>query len=227
VKLSKSKLKNDHPITLTSNTLLGMAYLAGGRLDDAITVHEEALQGFRAKLSPDHPQTLTAERRLAESYTAAGKFAKAEPFLRDAVERATTQFGSHDPRTAGPLASLGANLVQLQKWSEAEPFLRACLTIREVSHPDDWSTFNTRSLLGASLLGQRKFDEAEPLIVSGYEGLKARESKLPAHAITNLASAGERVIQLYEARGEREKADEWRLKLPPTTPTDIPKNADP
>jgi len=31
-------------------------------------------------------------------------------------------------------------------------------------------------------LGQKKHAEAEPLIVSGYEGLKAREAKIPTPA---------------------------------------------
>ena len=48
--------------------------------------------------------------------------------------------------------------------------------------PDDWLTFNARSLLGGSLLGQKKYAEAEPLLLSGYEGMKQREDKIPAAA---------------------------------------------
>ena len=44
--------------------------------------------------------------------------------------------------------------------------------------PDDWRTFNARSLLGGSLLGQKKYAEAEPLLLSGYEGMKQREDKI-------------------------------------------------
>ncbi len=56
----------------------------------------------------------------------------------------------------------------------AERVVRDCLAICEKSQPDDWMTFNTRSLLGGSLLGQKKYVEAEPLILSDYEGTKAR-----------------------------------------------------
>ena len=77
------------------------------------------------------------------------------------------------------MAQLGLNLIQQRKWAEAETVLRECLAIREKAQPDDWSTFNTRSLLGGSLLGQKKFAEAEPLILAGYEGMKAREDKIP------------------------------------------------
>ena len=67
-----------------------------------------------------------------------------------------------------------------RKWAEAEAILRECLAIREKAQPDDWTTFNTRSQLGGSLMGQKKFAEAEPLILAGYEGMKAREAKIPA-----------------------------------------------
>ena len=83
---------------------------------------------------------------------------------------------------------------------------------REVQ-PDVWTTFNTRSLLGGSLLGQGKYAEAEPLIVSGYEGMKAREAKIPAPSKPRLHQAAERVVRLYEAWGKPDKVREWRAKL--------------
>src|SRR5262249_20227426 len=155
---------------LISRGNLAKAYLAAGRPDRAVALLEQALQGFRAKVGPDHPHSLTTEQLLAEAYAAAGQYAKAEPLLRGALGRALKRFGAADPRTAGPMASLGSNLIQQRNWTEAETILRACLAIRQKAQPEDWSTFNARSLLGESLLGQKKFAEADPLIVSGYEG---------------------------------------------------------
>ena len=126
---------------------------------------------------------------------------------------ARQQFGPADPRTAGFLAPLGQNLILQGKWTEAEPVLRDCLAIREKSQPDDWSTFNTRSVLGGSLLGQKKYAEAEPLIVSGYEGLKAREAKIPPPGKPRLTEAAERVLKLYEAWGKKDDAAKWRARL--------------
>ena len=110
------------------------------------------------------------------------------------------------------MAQLGLDLVQQRKWAEAEPLLRGSLAIREPIQPDDWTTFNTRSMLGGSLLGQDRYAEAEPLILSGYEGLKARETKIPAQHKLRLTEAIERVIALYKAWGKKDKADEWRKK---------------
>ena len=114
------------------------------------------------------------------------------------------------------LASLGLNLLKQQKYAEAEPLLRECLTIREQNEPDDWTTFNTKSMLGGSLLGQKKYAEAEPLLLAGYEGMKQREEKIPPQGKVRLTEAIERLVQLYEATGKTDKAAEWRKKLPAT-----------
>jgi eukaryotic-like serine/threonine-protein kinase len=74
---------------------------------------------------------------------------------------------------------------------------------------DDWRLFKARSLLGGALSGQEKYAEAEPLLVQGYEGMKRREAQIPPQGRPFLTEAAER---LYEAKGELEKAAEWRKK---------------
>jgi hypothetical protein len=69
-------------------------------------------------------------------------------------------------------------------------------------------------MLGGSLLGQKKYAEAEPLLLAGYEGMKRRDERIaPIHKV-RLAEAIERLVQLYEAWGNVEKAAAWRAKLP-------------
>ena len=53
------------------------------------------------------------------------------------------------------------------------------MAIRQKKNPDDCDTFETRILLGDSLLRQKKYTDAEPILLQGYEGMKARESKIP------------------------------------------------
>jgi eukaryotic-like serine/threonine-protein kinase len=76
-----------------------------------------------------------------------------------------------------------------------------------------WTTFNSRSQLGGALLGQKKHGEAEPLIVSGYQGMKAREPKIPPTGQPRFAEASERVVKLYEAWGKPDKVAESRARL--------------
>jgi len=111
------------------------------------------------------------------------------------------------------MSGLGMCLIQQGKLLAGEPILHECLALREKIQPDEWSTFNTRSQLGGSLLGQNNYAEAEPLILAGYEGLKAREAKIPALSKTYLQKAAERVVKLYEDWGKKERAGEWRRKI--------------
>ncbi len=99
------------------------------------------------------------------------------------------------------------------KWPEAETVLRECLAIREKETPDAWSRFNTMSKLGGAVLGQGRHAAAAPLLISGYEGLKAREAKIPPEARVRLYEAALRVVQLYELWGKPEEAAAWKARL--------------
>ena len=133
--------------------------------------------------------------------------------IRDSLPRAAKRFGPEDSRTAGMFATLGSALLKQQKWAEAQTDLKQCLALREKAQPDDWSTFYTRSLLGDCLLGQTNFAEAEPLIVGGYEGMKAREAKIPVLSKHCMSEAAERITRLFKAWGKPEKAAEWTKKF--------------
>jgi hypothetical protein len=133
--------------------------------------------------------------------------------LPEQLPEARKPLPKHSPQLAGLLAQIGQGLLGQKKWIEAEPILCECLAIRERSQPDEWTTFNTRSLLGGSLLGQKKYAEAEPLIVAGYEGMKAREAKIPPPSKPSFTEAAERVVRLYEEWGNKDKAARWRAKL--------------
>jgi hypothetical protein len=69
------------------------------------------------------------------------------------------------------------------------------------------------SLLGAALLGQGRYSEAALLIVPGYEGMKERQAKIAVLDRSRLREAAERVIRLYEVRGELDQATRWKAKL--------------
>ena len=98
----------------------------------------------------------------------------------------------------------------------AEGFLRESLAIREQKEPDAWTTFNTQSMLGGALLGQKKYADAEPLLLKGYEGMKAREKTIPPQGKVRLSEALERLVQLYEAMGKKDEAAKWRKELEAT-----------
>jgi hypothetical protein len=91
--------------------------------------------------------------------------------------------------------------------------LRECLALREMKAPDEWTTFNTKSMLGGALLGQKKYADAEPLLLAGHEGMKAQEAKIPPQGQVRIPEAIERLVQLYEATGKTEEAARWQNEL--------------
>jgi tetratricopeptide (TPR) repeat protein len=206
----KAKLDPDHPDRLMSMHNLAAAYWAAGRLGLAQPLAEEALKRRRAKLGPDHSDTLGSMGNLAAIYLAAKQPDKALPLLHDFLAAQRRQLGPDHPRLATILAAVGLDLLKHGHYADAEKVLREGLKIHEAKLPDDWRTFHTKSLLGGSLLGQHKYAEAEPLLRQGYEGMKARAKAIPPQGKVRLTEALERVVQLYDAWGKKDKADEWR-----------------
>jgi tetratricopeptide (TPR) repeat protein len=138
---------------------LGINYRDAGRLPEAIATLARAWELVRKRRGPqaDPHDWLPLTRALADAYDRAGQFANSEPLYREALEAERKHHGGASVEASGVLAPLGLNLLKQQKYAEAEPLLRDCLAIREQKQPDDWTTFNTRSLLGGSLLGQKKY----------------------------------------------------------------------
>jgi serine/threonine protein kinase len=210
----QAKLGPDHPKTLLVMFGLGHAYCDFGKSAEAIGLWEEVLD--RAQKLPERLPAQILARLLADlaaAYDAARRFANAEPLYCRMLRNAQELFGAADPRVGGIQAQLALNLLRQKKYGEAESVLRNCLKIREQVQPDAWTTFNTKAMLGGSLLGQRRYSHAEPLLLAGYEGMKAREKDIPPGGRPRLIEAVQRIIELYDALGEKDKADKWRQRL--------------
>jgi tetratricopeptide (TPR) repeat protein len=167
---------------------------------------------------------------LSAAYAETGQFAKAISIEQEAISVSQSEkekrdltaqllpYENNSPRRDQPdLAALTAQLTKAlleeNKFTQAESMARECLTIREKELPDDWRTFNTRSMLGGALLGQKKYAEAEPLLLSGYEGMKQREDKIPQEGKPRLRETLERLVQLHEATDRPDQAAKWKRKL--------------
>ena len=109
--------------------------------------------------------------------------------LRERLQGLRSRGPGDHPQIGDALASLTLTLLAAEKFAEAEVAARECLDLREKKRPDDWQTFNTRSMLGGSLLGQKKYVEAEPLLLAAYAGMKQHEDKLAGLAKPRLTEA--------------------------------------
>ena len=200
---------------------LGVAYVDAGRSFEAIELLVPTLKLSEAKLGPDHPQTLMSLSNLAVAYEALGRWAQAEELYRETLARRRQTDKPDSPLLAGTSPRLGRKLPgAVLRWSEGRArFSRRALAIRQKALPDDWSRFNTMSRLGGSLLGQRRYAEAEPLVVPGYEGLKAHESRIPVRERACLREAAVAVVHLYEGWSKPDQSAAWKVKL---ALTDLP-----
>ncbi|MBA4147674.1 MAG: tetratricopeptide repeat protein [Verrucomicrobia bacterium] len=208
-----------------SHWQLGLALQAAARHAEARKVFLEALQSFE-KAAHDFPADPFFRQEQAYTHRYLGGVAGALGQMDDAARHYNSAISLYAELAAGSpkrtfyiseqaasLAPLTHILLVAHKFIEAEPIARECLTIREDALPGNWLTFNARSMLGASLLGQEKYAEAEPLLLSGYEGMKQRESAIPAIGKIRIKEAIERLAQFYQATSHSDKAAEWKAKL--------------
>jgi serine/threonine protein kinase/tetratricopeptide (TPR) repeat protein len=162
VKRQSAVLGRQHPETLRSTANLGVNYKDAGRLAEALPLLEE---GYLA--SKKNPNLRWVGAQLLDGYARAKKTTEATALVKELLDDARRTLPPESPALAGMLANVGAALLTARSFADAEPLLRECLSIRERKEPDDWTTFNTRSLLGGALLGQDQFAAAEPRLLAG------------------------------------------------------------
>ena len=201
---------------------LAVVYGAAGRHADEIALHETTLKQREAKLGHDHPDLLQSRQNLGVAYEGVGRWADAEPMCASKLAHHRKTEPPDSPVVASDLAVLALNLQKQAKWQEAEAPLRECLGIRAKAMPDGWLRFNTIGQLGEVLLGQARYAEAEPLVIQGYEQMKAREATIPPAGKSRLSEAATRVVRMYEAWGKPETAARWKATLGlADLPTDV------
>jgi tetratricopeptide (TPR) repeat protein len=183
-----------------------------GKLDEAENCSREGVAIARKQMGQDNPFLGDLILQLAVLLREKGGLVEARQFTEEVVT-IYRRFPDSTVQLSYGLADLADILVQSQDYPAAESAARECLKIREQHIPDDWRTFNVRSLLGAALVGQKKYADAEPLLLSAFAGLKQREASISAVGKVHLKEAAQRLVKLYEATGDADKAAQWTEKL--------------
>nr|UXE44112.1 serine/threonine-protein kinase PknD [uncultured bacterium] len=210
--LSTQRLGPNDPQLAISYNNLALLLLDTGKLADAEEPARQALVLRQRLLSKDHPDVAQSLDLLGRVLTDQQKFDAAEPFLREALELRLAVFGTNSIDVAFSKEHLAAVCERQGRLPETEKLLRESLAIRDKKAPDDPSTFNTMSKLGSIVAAEKRYAEAEPLLLSSYEGIK-RQNIAPAGQRPELKLMLERLIQLYQASGQPERAAPWRQRL--------------
>jgi eukaryotic-like serine/threonine-protein kinase len=225
-RLTRATLGPHHAYTFESHMFLPHAYLAAGQSQEALAQANASVELMKMTWGPHDPWTTNCEITLAEILEAVHDYPAAESVLRDILTRTRNKLRANDPWVIQLMAVLGSNLLLQHKYSEAEPLLREVLAVSEQIEPDRWTTFNRKSLVGGALLAaardvkapdqdsfNTKMSEAEPLLIAGYEGLKARETRIPAWSRIRVVQALERLIDLYTLWDKPAEAAQWQKEL--------------
>jgi serine/threonine protein kinase/tetratricopeptide (TPR) repeat protein len=224
--IAKRLYGNQHPAVAGALTDLGNVLMTEGRLAEAEDVWREALAQLRRFYGNEHVETAVGAGNLGEVLARQGRFSEAEPLFREALAIQKKSLGNDHIRVCEWLEDLVGTLQGRGELTESEALLRESLAIREKRQPEIWETFDCRSMLGGNLLAQRRYGEAEPLLVSGYEGIKQREQRIPFHRRESLGKALARLVQLYEATDRPDQAAQWKQKLAEFDKAETEKKAD-
>jgi len=88
-----------HPLTLTSQNNLAIAYQVAGDLGRAIPLYEQTLADRQRVLGADHPQTLILRDNLATAYRTAGDLGRAIPLYEQTLADRQRMLGADHPQT--------------------------------------------------------------------------------------------------------------------------------
>ena len=160
----KRLLGPGHPDTLNSRNSLAAAYLAAGRVADAIPLFEQTLVVLQRQLGPDHPDTLTSQNNLASAYQDAGRVAEAIQLYEQNLAVRERVPGPDHPGTLNSRGNLAAAYLAAGRIADAIPLFEQTLAGRDrVLGPDHPDTQTSRKNLAKAYRAAGRVAEAIPL----------------------------------------------------------------
>ena len=209
MEISRRILGDEHLQTLRARNNYARNLGLQGKFAKALPLFEENVELGRRLLDEHHPWSLIALGNLGWAYTRSGRAVEGEPLLRTAFTVEQSVFGPDHLETMVSAHLLAQNLVVQNRNAEAENLFWTTLEVRRrVAGDDHANTIWTVNDLGHLLIGQNRYDEAEELLVSSYNRVAASTD-----VVFQLQKLIQTITELFEARGETAKAEEWRMKL--------------
>ena len=147
------------------------------------------------------------QSQLAFIYYLQADYVRAELEGKKALEALRKHLGREHATTLGTALTVGLSLTRNGKAIEGEPYLQEAVAVRKrTTPPGDAGTAHASSILGECLTVQSRYAEAEPLLLSGYNDLKAKLGDQNKRTI----DARDRLVRLYEAWGKPDLAAKYR-----------------
>jgi tetratricopeptide (TPR) repeat protein len=150
-----------HPESMVTVERLASAFVAAGRVSEAVAWYQRVMAEWGKAYGPDHPRTLAARVRLGRVLVTAGLFEEAISVLTAALNDAERAYGPGHPECAIIRDEVAAGYRAAGELNEAIRLYRLILGDRERSlgaqHPD---TMATRQLLAEAYLADGRVKDA-------------------------------------------------------------------
>jgi len=206
--LRRQLFGDEHPAVAESFNNLGVLLVEQRRYEEAEPLLREALAIQERLLGPQHPRVAISTNALAGIRHRQGAYDEAEALYRRALELYAEAFPDGHLRISNPTFGLGSLLAEQGNCTAAEPLLRQALDLRRkglrAGHRD---IAHAESVLGGCLVTLQQLEEAEALLLSSYADL--RQERGDDAPVVRQAAA--RLVHLYEALGQPEKAAAYRV----------------
>jgi serine/threonine protein kinase len=209
--IRKERLAPGHPSLMVALGNLAVTYVGLGRHAEALPLFREAAAGQVQALGPDHPKTLLAMGNLAYCLEELNQLDEAEQIYRGVVD--SRRRTGLDNAEAWPQMNNLASLLQRRgRPEQAEPLFREILSLASPRLPENHYMLGIfHSNQGDCLTDLKDYSGAERALLQGQAILSAFFG--PKHART--IKGQQRLLKLYEASGQADKAAAVRAQLPP------------
>jgi len=208
--MRRKLLGNQHRDVAATLSNLAIVLKQRGDYAGAEALYRDALAIVRQQLGNEHPDVALSLDNLADVLALKGDFAGAEAIFRETVPLLRKLLGSEHPSVGVSLINLADMLCLERKPGEAEPLAREALAIFRKALPGGHAYIaEAESVLGGCLTLSQRYGEAEPLLLGSYPVLKAKTGERSPET----RKALERIVRLYEARGQPARAAGYRAEL--------------
>lgn len=188
-----------------------LAMVLNDQLDHeaARPLYFEAMEMLYKIYGDRHPEIAQTLGNVAAFLMETGDWEGAEEMTRRELELNLELLGPEHFRVGDSHQGLAEIAVEKGRLDEAERHADRALEIYHAAYPDGNSKiFGGEATLGHVYLTQGRYAMAEPLLLGAYESMEAVQDRAPYRM-----AVLESLIELYEAKGMPELADDYRERL--------------
>ena len=210
MKVRKKLLGGEQKETLSSMTMVGLAYNLKGRWKEAEELFVQVMETFKRVRGEEHPDTLTSMANLASTFWNQGRWKEAEELEVQVIETRKRVLGEEHPDTLTSIVNLASTFWNQGRWKEAEELevqvIETSARVLGEEHPD---TLTSMANLASTYGNQGRWKEAEELEVRVIETRKRVLREEHPDTLTSMAN----LASTFWNQGRWKEAEELEVQV--------------